>query len=49
MNKSEGEQTHTHTHIRGQFGGAVGGLGLWLGKGSGNVLGAPPNFVCVCV
>lgn len=30
-----------------QFGDAVGGLGLWLGKRSGNVLGAPPNFVSV--
>ena len=37
-----------HTHSKGQFGGAAGGLGLWLGKSSGNVLGATPN-VCACM
>lgn len=37
--------THTQTQCKGQFGGAVGGLGLWLGKSSGNVLGATPALV----
>lgn len=36
---------HTHTH----FGDAVGGLGFWLGKSSGNVFGATPDLLCVCV
>lgn len=42
-------ESKTHTREgKGQFGGAAGGLGLWLGKSSGNVLGAPPNLrVCV--
>lgn len=37
---------HTHTENKGQFGGEAGGLGLWLGKSSGNVLGATLS-VCV--
>lgn len=42
----------THIHIKGQFGGAAGGLGLWLGNSSGNVLGPSPNlcvFMCTSV
>lgn len=40
-------RTHSHTENKGQFGGEAGGLGLWLGKSSGNVLGATLS-VCVC-
>lgn len=46
--KNKQKKKHTHTHTKGQFGGEAGGLGLWLGKSSGNVLGATLS-VCVCV